>query len=193
MTTTSFTELGDILSSIHPFAPEAHIAGGAVRDLILNRPVKDIDLFVSAENALAVAQKIKQVRPFFVSVRGGDYFEWDPTIVEVAEYEGNGLLPINLISLNVPNLTIDKNLQRFDLGLCRVAHDLTGIIYTPEFWHDVDRKQFTVCACRNETQYGHTLVRYGRLKGKYDWPLVTPPEFQKFVPTFDDLNLGDLS
>lgn len=189
---TSFTELGDILSSIHPFAPEVHIAGGAVRDLILNRPVKDIDLFVKASSFGAVRSMI-EVHRTITDLKGSEYFDWDPTIAVVAEFEALGLTPVNIIGLSVDNLTIDKNLQRFDLGLCRVAHDCTGIIYTPEFWHDVDRKQFTVRACRNETQYGHMLRRYGRLKAKYDWPLVSPPEFQKFVPTFDDLNLGDLS
>jgi hypothetical protein len=191
--TTSFTELGELLSSIKPFAPEAHIAGGAVRDLILNRPVKDIDVFISSKNLFAVRNVILQRSPHEVNVHGTEYFDWDPTIHTVAEYDGGGLTPVNLIGLNIDDLTIDKNIRRFDLGLCWTAFNGTTCVSTPEFWHDVDRKEFTVRSCRNETQFSHTLRRHNRLKVKYDWPLVVPPEFEKFDTrlSFDDL--GDLS
>ena len=37
-----------ILNTIKGLCPTAHIAGGAVRDTLLERPIKDIDLFLDA-------------------------------------------------------------------------------------------------------------------------------------------------
>ena len=36
----------DMLSAIQQLCSTAHIAGGAVRDSLLERPIKDIDLFL---------------------------------------------------------------------------------------------------------------------------------------------------
>lgn len=131
-----------------------------------------------------------------MDIKGSEYFEWDPTIETVSEYRGAiGVTPVNLIALNIDDLTIDKNVRRFDLGLCWAAFNGTTSVVAPEFWFDVERKEFTVRTCRNEQQFAHMLRRYERLKAKYDWPLVVPQEFEQFRPKLDGIDdlLSELS
>ena len=40
------TDYATVLAKLQQVAPEAHIAGGAVRDTILHKPIKDIDVFM---------------------------------------------------------------------------------------------------------------------------------------------------
>ena len=57
-----------ILNTIRDLCPTAHIGGGAVRDTLLERPIRDIDLFLDvdctdeAAAAAAVAVRLRQSR-----------------------------------------------------------------------------------------------------------------------------------
>ena len=39
-----------VLATLQQIAPEAHIAGGAVRDTILQKQIRDVDIFMSDEH-----------------------------------------------------------------------------------------------------------------------------------------------
>ena len=49
----------DVLATLQQIAPEAHIAGGAVRDTILKKPICDIDVFMKDEHVEAAAALLR--------------------------------------------------------------------------------------------------------------------------------------
>ena len=46
--TTTIYDYVDLLAELQAAAPEAQIAGGAVRDTLLEKPIHDIDVFMEA-------------------------------------------------------------------------------------------------------------------------------------------------
>jgi tRNA nucleotidyltransferase/poly(A) polymerase len=47
-TVKTMFDYAPLLTTLQAIAPEAHIAGGAVRDTILEKPIRDIDVFMKA-------------------------------------------------------------------------------------------------------------------------------------------------
>ena len=43
---TTIYDYADLLAELQTVAPEAHVAGGAVRDTILEKPIHDVDVFM---------------------------------------------------------------------------------------------------------------------------------------------------
>ena len=74
-----------ILDAIKKLCPTAHIGGGAVRDTLLGRPIKDIDLFLDVTCTDAAA---KLLRSEFGFVKTGERKSYkmssDPAVVRVA-------------------------------------------------------------------------------------------------------------
>jgi hypothetical protein len=76
---------GAILQTIQGLCPTAHIAGGAVRDTVLDRPIKDIDLFLDDSETESAAQLL---RARFGYVKVGEWVQYmgfsDPMITHLA-------------------------------------------------------------------------------------------------------------
>src|SRR5262245_35721796 len=92
----------NILEALQQTIPgSVHIAGGAVRDTILDRPIKDIDIFLphaAADTAAAL------LRSTFGYVKVGEWKQYldfsDPMVVRVAKFEkADETIPICLIGL----------------------------------------------------------------------------------------------
>src|SRR5262245_27382898 len=62
-----------ILDRIQGIAPEAHIAGGAVRDALLGKAIKDIDIFMGHEGKDEVAAML---RSEFKYVKVGEWRQY---------------------------------------------------------------------------------------------------------------------
>ena len=60
-----------ILATLQQIAPEAHIAGGAVRDTILQKSIQDIDVFMSDEHVEQAAARL----PLRMQLRQGRRME----------------------------------------------------------------------------------------------------------------------
>lgn len=176
-------ECARILTALQAIAPEAHVAGGAVRDWLLERPVKDIDVFVSSDSPEAkVAKAVRKFRPVVERVVDGAYFASDRSVCGSVEYADreHELPPINIIRLTGRH-TIESNIARFDLGLCRAAFDGKEIITHADFRRDVRFKRFTVRKCENADQFALSLARFNRLEAKYPgWLFNVPEEFAHF-------------
>ncbi len=190
------------LRAIQQHFPEAVIAGGALRDWMLDKPVRDLDIFVK--------QRGTETMPMLYAALGRQVFQLNTE--EIAAYEDHfsdifavynagpcGLkpatlddlddldaiagfdllsdteVPVQVIALNM-DVTPQTIVNRFDFGICKIASSGEGVYYHGDFQHDAINQCFTLrlfAADRREA----SLRRYARLQEKYSgWPLVIPAE-----------------
>src|SRR5262249_26797158 len=114
---------GNILAALQRVISSlVHIAGGAVRDTILDRAIRDVDIFLphsTGETAAAL------LRTEFGYVKVGEWKQYehfsDPSVVRVAKFEkADETIPICLIGL-AQDLSPHDNIARFDFGICMAA------------------------------------------------------------------------
>jgi hypothetical protein len=180
-----------VLAVIQTVAPEAFLAGGALRDLDTGREVKDLDVFVSTPNFYAVEKTLRAAGYFLRAVQRLDYLGADPSVAEAREFVKAGELPVNVISLN-DSFGFPSGLYRFDLGLCQIGFDGREVVRTAAYVTDVQHQRMTVCRCGSEAQMERTEARGERLRGKYPgWPLHVPEQFREFVFEADMVFEGD--
>lgn len=171
--------LGILLAQCKTKSPNAHVGGGAIRDILLDRPIKDIDIFVGAKTAFGVKELLERKGCRLKHAVTAEYFVSDPNVLEAAEYAGWDY-PINLISMT-SEITMAENIERFDFGICRVAFDGITTVIPTSFELDAAAQHFTLRKCENEMQFGLSVNRHTRLQEKYvGWPMVVPDEFKKF-------------
>src|SRR6516165_1044292 len=90
-----------ILATLQQIAPEAHIAGGAVRDTILQKQIHDIDVFMKDEHVEEAAALLRSSCSY---VKVGEWKEYlgfsDPAMTRVAKFEKTDeTVPICIIGL----------------------------------------------------------------------------------------------
>src|SRR3954464_11540418 len=123
----------DILNTLKHLCPTAHIGGGAVRDTLLDRPIKDIDLFLDGACIEAAA---RLMRSKFGYVKVGEWKQYemfsDPALFCLAKFEkADETIPVCLIGLKKPR-GMQDNLRRFDFGLCMCAWDGNEVYTAPK-------------------------------------------------------------
>ncbi len=173
-----------ILSSIRRIAPEAHIAGGAVRDTLVGKAIRDVDVFMGHGKKDVLAAML---RADFKYVKVGEWEQYekfsDPIIERVAKFENaDESIPIAIIALKEP-LPVRDNLARFDFGICMARWQGGDPIETPQFRHDVNEKTFTLHRADNKAQYAYSMERYRKLTAdRYaGWGLAVPEAFKDLV------------
>jgi hypothetical protein len=174
-----------VLAMLQQVAPEAHIAGGAVRDTILQKQIHDIDVFMADEH---VEEAAALLRSTCRHVKVGDWKQYlgfsDPAMTRLAKFEkADAMIPICLIGL-VPEYTSPKsNIMRFDFGICMTAFDGKETIRTEEFDHDASNKTFTLHRADNLSQYAYSITRFEKITaGRYQgWSLAVPEVFTEYA------------
>src|SRR5262245_54600161 len=105
MTTNGFRQVqhyDNVLEALQRAIPgSVHIAGGAVRDTILERPIRDIDIFLHHTGGDPAAALL---RSKFGYVKVGEWVQYahfsDPMVVRVAKFEkADESIPVCLIGL----------------------------------------------------------------------------------------------
>ena len=145
----------------------AYLAGGAPRDYLLDKPIKDWDLFVYTEDHLAVRSCLQA--PFNLQRSVGDC---DPFYEGLAEERGiqaidyfvnvNGELQVIYLSRYMPLLEL---LEGMDFGLCQVGTDGKSWSFTAAFLKDLENETLTHYH-RFEAEK-RMKERYSRLSEKY--------------------------
>jgi hypothetical protein len=178
---TTVFDYAALLASIRQVAPEAHIAGGAVRDTILERPIRDIDVFLASASLETVAAHLRAAHAY---VKVGEWKEYlgfsDPAMTRVAKFEkAEETIPVCLIGLKPDYVEPGANLARFDFGICMAAFDGVAITQTAEFNDDMAAKTFTLHRADNRQQFAYSMSRFEKLAaGRYSgWTLMVPQEF----------------
>ena len=171
-----------VLTTLQRIAPEAHIAGGAVRDTILQKQIHDIDVFMKDEHVEEAAALLRSSHSY---VKVGEWKEYlgfsDPAMTRVAKFEkADETIPICIIGLLPGFANPRDNIGRFDFGICMAAFDGKQTIRTAEFDKDEKANTFTLCRADNYAQFAYSLSRFekttaARYKG---WSLSIPDEFE---------------
>lgn len=174
-------DCNNVLRLIQAVAPEALVAGGLVRDHLLGRPIKDVDVFVSTKDDAEWDELLEELLDG--PLRGGQtrfrcgatYKQWKmrPEVVGVIEIATHhDPRPINIIGLNTPNFGPAAVCGQFDFGICRVAYDGKQIYKTPEFEYDAANEYMSLLRCDNENDFKRAQKRFERLSQKYPgWAL----------------------
>jgi hypothetical protein len=177
----NFPYLADLLKVAQTRDPAAHVSGGCMRDMILKREIKDIDIFIHHDAFEETDRDFLINRGFSLSrsISGGSGFS-DPTVRAANDYKAPGGIMVSLISMAKP-MTISEHLERHDFGICRVAFDGRTIIRHPDFDRDAAAQEFVLRRCESQWQFDRSLARYARLSKKYPgWRLVVPESLKFF-------------
>jgi hypothetical protein len=158
----------------------AVLSGGAIRDWLHDKPIKDLDIFVSwsmdglsALNDLMIKTGYERTQNISPSCEGlGE-------VVAVVGYSKFGEIDLNVIFLDTAvDLSPLGIASRNDFGICQIAAWVDGYSasfrfdYTDQFIEDVIGKTFTLTRTGDE---GRSLRRYERLQAKYpSHRLITP-------------------
>ena len=182
---TKMSDYTTVLATLQQIAPEAHIAGGAVRDTILQKQIHDIDVFMKDEHVEEAAALLRSSSSY---VKVGEWKEYlgfsDPAMTRVAKFEKTDeTVPICIIGLQPGFATPKSNIARFDFGICMAAFDGNQIIRTAEFDQDEKAQTFTLCRADNQAQFAYSVSRFekitaNRYKG---WSLVILEEFEELA------------
>ena len=179
------SDYATVLTTLQQIAPEAHIAGGAVRDTILQKQIHDIDVFMSDEHVEEAAVLLRFSCSYVKVGEWKQYLEFsDPAMTRVAKFEkADETIPICIIGL-VPQVTSpENNIARFDFGICMAAFDGKQTIRAEKFDRDAEAQAFTLHRADNRAQFAYSLSRFEKITAcRYrNWSLVIPEEFEEYA------------
>ncbi len=176
------------------FGPSAIIAGGAPRDLLHGKPVKDIDIFVRVDGEdlvpsggyiedigftevvespvpLGDSKFVMRCKGFAELIGGEAVFRESPE-----QYAGLAdLCDIKTSEYPVQIIAIDHDpvddVHRYDFGLSQVFVTPLGLFFTPKYRLDDACRQITYTAeYPTYDQINRSKARLARLQAKYaDW------------------------
>jgi hypothetical protein len=177
----------NILEALQRALPgHPHIAGGAVRDTLLERQIRDVDIFLHDD---ACDKAADLLRSRFDYVKTGAWVRYegfsDPLVQRVAKFEkADETIPICLIGL-AEDLSPYDNIARFDFGVCMAAWQGGDHFITkdPRFLRDIESKTFTLCRADNLAQFSYSMVRFEKLTAdRYKgWELSVPSQFEELA------------
>lgn len=144
---------------------EAYIAGGAVRDWLLDAPIKDVDVWVLSKHGKVCDWLAAHGGNIYPSSSEGAkaVYETDPgarsyDIVVVCEGSLVGV-QFNLIFVSGAD-SIEHVVSEFDFGICRAwMSELGNAKYTPEFSADRHARTLTLLHPHNAARIDARIAR----------------------------------
>ena len=149
----------------------AFIAGGYLRDTLLGKKVKDIDVFMIPEPSLHFdfddAERIAEDEEMEITSLSSELSEDtlnDHICLTTAKVCDNVENYYNFIFLD-KHVSPEAILNTFDFGICQIGitEDMEVITF-PEFWKDVLNKTVTLLRYRSEERKEY---RVGKMKEKF--------------------------
>lgn len=132
-------DLKQIITKVRHFSSNAIIGGGAIRDTLLNRPVKDIDIFLNEDPDYCLTAIVR-------SLNGtGQYTDRTPvngeyTNLALADVPMKDLPPVQLIFIERDPV---DDVHDYDFGLSQCFMTPKGICSTAYFASDFRMQRFT--------------------------------------------------
>jgi hypothetical protein len=153
----------------------AFIAGGALRDLMHDRPIKDVDIFLNPRGLNDELYAVQEAVPDH-SVRPLDHWNTDYNILsdhpvklvfDLAKKSYTELEPPFQVIIHQQPASIADVLDRFDFGICQIAVGVdTEVITTSAYRQDARDQTFTMRPCRDDaTKRYASYIRWLRLAG----------------------------
>jgi predicted nucleotidyltransferase len=151
----------EILQSLQNGGIKAIIAGGCVRDFILQRPIKDIDVFVPVgcgfDMWLPVGTTLVRKNDLSYAPFSDGMVKYTTTL----EYKGND---VQIIEVDMEEFSADELMARVDFTICQATYDMElGVYVSPSFLEDTSAKEFVLIRADNQDQYDYSMKRYERL------------------------------
>jgi len=156
----------EILSKVQTISPDAIIAGGALRDLDNGKPIKDLDIFVplTADFSLGSFYNIFGVREIDESSNAEEYQNNEEVcgvyVYNLPDFD----IPVNIIACVPHEDFMNHQLERFDIGICKIAYNGKEVIR--HHWYNIDREAKSLCIY-NTLWLDSSLKRLNRLGEKY--------------------------
>jgi hypothetical protein len=166
-----------VATEVRKAFPTCVIAGGAVRDYVLGKEVKDIDVFVYAKDGPDMAKKVAKL------IENDDWEMNDDDQAADVEYLSSAGLRrlegvvdltfldehnVQLIGVSNTEFSPDWLMQDFDIGLCRAYFQEPNLFrLTDEFARDVRDRTLTLYHGPEDPRYERSLERIERLKKKF--------------------------
>lgn len=142
MLPTLFKQALPVLEKLEEAGYQAYFVGGAVRDLLLNRPTNDIDIATSA-----LPQEVKGVFPKTIDVgieHGTVVVIYNETPYEITTFRSEEEYKDHRRPESVTFIkSLKEDLQRRDFTINAIAMDRSGTIHDP-FGGEVDIKAKTI-------------------------------------------------
>ncbi|WP_207221202.1 hypothetical protein [Pseudoduganella lutea] len=162
-----FRKILEVIKEMFPGSNPV-IGGGCLRDAYHGRPIKDVDVFMRAQdhpNGLA-HPLVKMVIPEHIglyALRSDMHGVWD-VLFPVQGFD------VQLIAAEFD--TLEDLASTFDLGLSRITYDGINIYIHPDFEQDSKDRVFRICRADDDGQTLRSERRIERLLSKY-------PDFKK--------------
>lgn len=173
----AFKEILEVIQWVFPNSKPV-IGGGALRDSVHGRPIKDVDVFLRSmdyQNGLdsPLTKRVPASEFVLKYSRKDMYGAWD-FIQRISGYD---------VQLIVADFVTYKDLAgTFDLGLSRITYD--GRLYVhSDFLQDSEDQAFRILRADTIHDARRSLKRIERLQQKY-------PEFRHIVTATEALALG---
>jgi hypothetical protein len=154
---------------------DAVLAGGAVRDTLNNKPVKDIDIFVgpavTVEDLRKFDDGLQWTSQFSAStVEAYKQFFGDELVEVIKGYDPNSISTpqVQVIVMKQP-VTLASALSSADFGFCQVGlqRNSLGIFATQAFMDDQLNNTATLTRSRRHKNFERSFDRASRLREKY--------------------------
>lgn len=162
-----------LLRKVQAVEPQAFIAGGCLRDLHMQRDVKDIDIFLKwspgIEDRLEEALDMKMVTEIGEAQAYGASMQ---DVIGVLNGPNIGKVPVQLVLLDGGrDWTPVTVIGRFDFGICQICYDRNRVEVTRDFVTDTTKSTYTLINSETEPRRRRSIRRYMRHTkpgGKYE-------------------------
>lgn len=148
------------IKRLHPGCP-CVLAGGALRDLVTDKPINDLDIFIydPKDTRKCINVGILKLKP----VINNCYVPPDERKGRISRaYKSNRSATekvykgyeVNLVYMP-EHFTAEDLIADFDFGICQIAFDGSNVIYTDAFESDIKNQTLTVIS-NSHTRKKHT-------------------------------------
>lgn len=167
----------DALYNIQVGFPDAIIGGGFLRDLDNDVKPKDVDIFVPERQDRRTFEVLTRALYQYQGrdvTTGSEYAKGDTAVIH-GVYEFTHHLvpyPLNIISCAQPSAAgfMQDQLDRFDIGLCRISFDGRKLERTSPYCLDKANRTLTIV---NPWSVSHSIERARRIAERYPgWRIV---------------------
>ncbi|MCA8110265.1 hypothetical protein [Burkholderia cepacia] len=188
-------QFDSILAQLQEVGVKGLIAGGAVRDHILGKPVKDIDVFVAHDpdvvSKLQAAFGVLHVNPSLAAEYIGEAGQSEVSHVYEVSFGDDpfdpdlGHVPVQVIAL-APGMDPLDRVKHHDFGICQCWYVGHGFkMYTEAFAADMSGKRFTLMHCEDQHQFDRSMRRWERFKERFpEFSLYVPFRFREYMEAF---------
>jgi len=191
-------QFDSILAQLQEVGVKGLIAGGAVRDHILGKPVKDIDVFVAHEpnlvSKLQAAFGALHVNPSLAAEYIGEAGQSEVShvyevrkSVDPFDMGAIHLPPVQVIVL-APGMDPLDRVKHHDFGICQCWYEGGGDLdfgFTGAFIGDVADNSFTLTHCEDQHQFDRSMRRWERFKERFpEFSLYVPFRFREYTEVF---------